>query len=57
MPTLVFGEAPSASSIVVSIAIPRGFGYAFEFFLRIRPSLHSHGAHEHSEHAVAGMEK
>ena len=31
-------------------------GYAFEFFLRIRPSLHSHGAHEHAEH-VAGMEK
>jgi hypothetical protein len=31
-------------------------GYAFEFFLRIRPSRHSHGAHEHSEH-VAGMEK
>jgi hypothetical protein len=31
-------------------------GYAFEFFLRIRPSLHSHGTHEHAEH-VAGMEK
>ncbi|TMP97231.1 MAG: hypothetical protein E6L07_03295 [Verrucomicrobia bacterium] len=31
-------------------------GYAFEFFLRIRPSLHGHGLHEHSEH-VAGMEK
>jgi len=31
-------------------------GYAFEFFLRIRPSLHSHGAHEQSDH-VAGMEK
>src|SRR5437764_6457389 len=31
-------------------------GYAFEFFLRIRPSLHAHGSHEHSEH-VAGMEK
>jgi hypothetical protein len=31
-------------------------GYAFEFFLRIRPSLHSHGAHDHSEH-VPGMEK
>jgi hypothetical protein len=31
-------------------------GYAFEFFLRIRPSLHSHGGHEHTEH-VAGMEK
>ena len=31
-------------------------GYAFEFFLRIRPSLHGHGAHEHSEH-FAGMEK
>ena len=33
-----------------------GTGYAFEFFLRIRPSLHGHGAHEHFEH-VAGMEK
>jgi Heavy metal binding domain len=32
-------------------------GYAFQFFLRIRPSLHSHGAHEHDGHAVAGMEK
>src|SRR5262245_51481675 len=31
-------------------------GYAFEFFLRIRPSRHSHGAHEHSEH-VAGAQK
>ena len=31
-------------------------GYAFEFFLRIRPSLHSHDAHDHTEH-VAGMEK
>ena len=31
-------------------------GYAFEFFLRSRPSLHGHGLHEHSEH-VAGMEK
>jgi len=31
-------------------------GYAFEFFLRIRPSLHAHGSHKHSEH-VAGMEK
>ena len=31
-------------------------GYAFQFFLRIRPSLHRHGAHEHYEH-VAGMEK
>jgi hypothetical protein len=31
-------------------------GYAFQFFLRIRPSLHSHGGHEHAEH-VAGMEK
>lgn len=31
-------------------------GYAFEFFLRIRPSLHSHGAHDHVEH-VAGMGK
>ena len=32
-------------------------GYAFQFFLRIRPSLHGHGVHQHSEHAVAGMEK
>jgi hypothetical protein len=31
-------------------------GYAFEFFLRIRPSLHSPNAHGHSEH-VAGTEK
>ncbi len=31
-------------------------GYAFEFFLRIRPSLHSHAAHEHAKQ-VAGMEK
>jgi len=30
--------------------------YAFEFFLRIRPSLHGHNAHEHSEH-VGGLEK
>ena len=32
------------------------FGYAFQFFLRIRPSQHSHGEHDHAEH-VAGMEK
>jgi hypothetical protein len=31
-------------------------GYAFQFFLRIRPSQHSHGAHDPAEH-VAGMEK
>src|SRR5262245_17000147 len=31
-------------------------GYAFQFFLRIRPSLHAHGAHQHAEQ-VAGMEK
>jgi hypothetical protein len=31
-------------------------GYAFEFFLRIRPSLHSHDVQEHYEH-VAGAEK
>jgi hypothetical protein len=31
-------------------------GYAFQFFLRIRPSFHAHDAHEHGEH-VAGMEK
>jgi hypothetical protein len=29
-------------------------GYAFEFFLRIRPSLYGHSAYEHSEHN-AGM--
>jgi len=29
---------------------------AFEFFLRIRRSLDSHGMHEHTEH-VAGIEK
>jgi hypothetical protein len=26
-------------------------GYAFQFFLRIRSSLHSHGGHERAEHA------
>jgi hypothetical protein len=31
-------------------------GYAFEFFLRIRPSQHSHGAHQHAAY-VAGTEK
>jgi hypothetical protein len=31
-------------------------GYAFEFFLRIRPSLHGHGAHEHAAHGT-GIEK
>jgi Heavy metal binding domain len=31
-------------------------GYAFQFFLRIRPSSHTHAGHEHVEH-VAGMEK
>jgi Heavy metal binding domain len=31
-------------------------GYAFQFFLRIRPSLHSHGGHGHAGHVV-GMEK
>ena len=31
-------------------------GYAFQFFLRIRPSLHSDGAGERGEH-VAGIEK
>jgi hypothetical protein len=31
-------------------------GYAFQFFLRIRPSLHTHGGHEHGE-SVAGMGK
>jgi hypothetical protein len=33
-----------------------GPGYGFEFFLRIRPSLHSHAMHQHDEH-IAGMEK
>jgi hypothetical protein len=32
-------------------------GYAFQFFLRIRPSLHSHTGHDPSAHAVPGMEK
>jgi len=32
-----------------------GPGYAFEFFLRIRPSLHSHGGPEQGEHET--MEK
>src|SRR6266705_4459618 len=27
-------------------------GYAFEFFLRIRPSLHTHGEHNHAEHTA-----
>jgi hypothetical protein len=31
-------------------------GYAFQFFLRIRPSLHGHASHEHAQH-VAGAEK
>ena len=31
-------------------------GYGFQFFLRIRPSLHGHGTQEHDEH-VAGTEK
>jgi hypothetical protein len=31
-------------------------GYAFQFFLRIRPSQHSHAAHEHVER-VAGTQK
>jgi hypothetical protein len=31
-------------------------GYAFQFFLRIRPSLHGHAGHQHAEH-VAGAEK
>jgi hypothetical protein len=30
-------------------------GYAFQFFLRIRPSLHSHGGHEHMEQAPGMM--
>jgi hypothetical protein len=33
-----------------------GPGYGCQFFLRVRPSLHSHDNHEHDEH-VAGMEK
>jgi hypothetical protein len=31
-------------------------GYAFEFFLRIRPSMHSHGTQEQVQR-VAGLEK
>jgi Heavy metal binding domain len=31
-------------------------GYAFQFFLRIRPSLHTHGEHEHADR-VPGMKK
>jgi hypothetical protein len=31
-------------------------GYAFQFFLRIRPSLQGHAARNHASH-VAGMEK
>ena len=31
-------------------------GYAFQFFLRIRPSIHAHSMHEHADH-VAGLEK
>jgi hypothetical protein len=33
-----------------------GPGYGFQFFLRVRPSLHTHDRHEHTEH-VAGMGK
>jgi hypothetical protein len=33
-----------------------GPGYGFQFFLRVRPSLHSHAGHAPEEH-VAGMEK
>jgi hypothetical protein len=33
-------------------------GYAFQFFLRIRPSRHGHSVHEHAEaQPVPGMEK
>lgn len=32
------------------------FGYAFQFFLRVRPSLHTHSGSEHIEH-VPGTEK
>jgi len=31
-------------------------GYAFQFFLRIRPWLHGNDGHEHGDH-IAGMEK
>jgi len=31
-------------------------GYAFQFFLRIRPSQHSHTEHDHAAH-VPGMMK
>ena len=33
-----------------------GLGYGFQFFLRIRPSLHSHGPRERTNY-LAGMEK
>jgi len=32
-------------------------GYVFQFFLRIRPSLHGNAAQEHSMQSVAGMKK
>jgi Heavy metal binding domain len=32
-------------------------GYAFQFFLRIRPSVHGHEVHSHSEDTVTGMQK
>ncbi len=31
-------------------------GYAFQFFFRIRPSLHADGGHEHAANGT-GMEK
>jgi hypothetical protein len=31
--------------------------YAFQFFLRIRPSLHGDSAHEHGDDTIAGMQK
>jgi hypothetical protein len=54
--TFVNPIAPRGYHYGHATAIEHDLGYAFEFFLRIRPSLHSHGGHEHAEH-VAGMEK
>jgi len=38
-------------------AIRDDLGYTFQFFLRIRPILHSPGMHAHAQHAVGGLEK
>jgi hypothetical protein len=50
--TFVNPIAPKAYYWPQVTAISDDLGYAFQFFLRIRPSLHGHGAHEH-----AGMDK